>query len=187
MSDVTRILSQIEQGDPSAAEQLLPIVYDELKKMAAAKLSREKPGQTLQPTALVHEAWVRLMGKEGQSVNWANRRHFFGAAAESMRRILVDVARRKARPKHGGNQPRVSLEHVDVAGQDSPDELLLIDEAFDRLASEDPIAADVVKLCYFAGLDVEEAAKLLEISRATAYRHWTYAKAWLHAEVKRRD
>ncbi len=184
MSDVTRILAQIEQGDQKAAVQLLPLVYEELRKLAAQKMAQEKPGQTLQATALVHEAYVRLIGS-GPQQSWDNRRHFFAAAAEAMRRILVDNARRKSRPKHGGDRERMELEQVQPAGSGSPDELLGIDEALERLAAHDETAAQVVKLCYFAGARVEQAAELLGISRATAYRHWTYAKAWLHAEIKR--
>jgi RNA polymerase sigma factor (TIGR02999 family) len=184
MADVTRILSKIEQGDPSAAEQLLPLVYDELRKLAAAKMAQEAPGQTLQATALVHEAYMRLVDVE-KAQHWNSRRHFFGVAAEAMRRILIDNARRKLRPKHGGNRQRVAIEDVEPAGGDAPDRLIQIDEALNRLAEEDQTAAEVVKLCYFGGLDVEQSADLLEISRATAYRHWNYAKAWLHAEVQR--
>ncbi len=186
MSDVTQILSQIESGDPAAAEQLLPLVYDELRKLAEQKLAREKPGQTLQGTALVHEAYLRLVGSDREQ-HWDNRRHFFAAAAEAMRRILVDNARRKSRPKHGGDRERVAFDEVQATRSDSPDELLQIDEALNRLGQEDETAAEVVKLCYFAGLTVEQASEMMGISRATAYRHWTYAKTWLHAEIKRGD
>ena len=186
MSDVTRILSQIEQGDQKAAAQLLPLVYEELRKLAAQKMAQEKPGQTLQATALVHEAYVRLVGSVPQQ-SWDNRRHFFAAAAEAMRRILVDNARRKSRPKHGGDRERIEFDPVPSVGSGSPDELLRIDEALERLAADDETAARVVKLCYFGGVAVEQSAEMLGISRATAYRHWTYAKAWLHAEIKRDD
>lgn len=183
MSDVTRILFQIEAGDPSAAEQLLPLVYDELRRLAAAKLAKEKPGQTLQPSALVHEAWLKIEGRENPQ-RWQNRRHFFAAAAEAMRRILVDNARRKLRIKHGGDRHRVELVNVDVPGGEAPDELLQIHEALDRLASEDATSAALAKLCYFTGLDLEQAAEIEGISRATAYRHFAYAKAWLMREIR---
>jgi RNA polymerase sigma factor (TIGR02999 family) len=185
MTDVTRILAQIQAGESGAAEQLWAVVYDELKKLAAARLHHEPSGQTLQATALVHEAYLRLVGPAGER-EWDNRAHFFAAAAEAMRRILVDNARRKRRLKHGGEHRQVPADDVEPAVDSRPDELLLIDEALDRLAAEDPQAADVVRMCYFAGLAVDEAAGLLGMSRATAYRHWNYAKAWLHAEVRRR-
>ena len=186
MNDVTQILLQIESGDSTAIERLLPLVYDELRKLAAHKMAREKPGQTLQPTALVNEAYLRLVGS-GQQQCWENRRHFFAAVAEAMRRILVDNARRKSRTKHGGGRERIEFEQVEVVSGGSPDELLRIHEVLDRLSEEDATAAEVAKLCYFAGLRVEQSAELLGVSRATAYRHWTYAKAWLHAEIKRAD
>jgi RNA polymerase sigma factor (TIGR02999 family) len=183
MNDVTRILSAIEQGDPQAAAQLLPLVYDELRHLAAQKLSHETPGQTLDATALVHEAYLRLVdGDEGQ--RWDNRGHFFAAAAEAMRRILVENARRKKRERHGGGRQRLDLAEVDPTASTPPDELLALDEALTRLAEEDPQAAEVVKLRYFAGLSVEEAAQALGISRAQAYRQWTYAKAWLRCVVR---
>jgi RNA polymerase sigma factor (TIGR02999 family) len=185
MTDVTRILAQIQSGAPGAAERLWAVVYDELRNLAAAKLHHEPSGQTLEPTALVHEAYLRLIGPAGER-DWDSRAHFFSAAAEAMRRILVDNARRKQRRKHGGGHDRVPLDQAEPADNGSPDELLLIDEALNRLAAEDPQAADVVRMCYFAGLAVDEAAELLGMSRATAYRHWNYAKAWLHAEVRRR-
>jgi len=182
MSDVTRILSQIEQGAPQAAEMLLPLVYDELRKLAAIKLAQEKPGQTLQATALVHDAYVRLVGGDnGQQ--WDSRGHFFAAAAEAMRRILVENARRKGRIRHGGDVKRADLLEIDVATITSPEEILAVDEALTSLAEEDPQAAELVKLCYFAGLSVEQAAEQLGFSRATAYRHWTYARAWLRCEI----
>jgi RNA polymerase sigma factor (TIGR02999 family) len=183
MSDVTRILSQIESGDPLAAEQLLPILYDELRKLAARKLAKEKPGQTLQASALVHEAWLKIADPDNPQ-RWQNRQHFFAAAAEAMRRILVDNARRKMRVKRGGDRPRVAMDTIDVVGGGSPDELLQIDEALDQLATEDATSAALAKLCYFGGLDLEEAAAIEGISRATAYRHWAYAKAWLLREIR---
>jgi RNA polymerase sigma factor (TIGR02999 family) len=156
MSEITRILNAIEQGDPQAAGQLLPLVYDELRQLAAQKLAQEKPGQTLQPTALVHEAYLRLVGK-GEAPNWNSRGHFFAAAAEAMRRILIENARRKSRAKHGGDRRRVNLECADLTVQGSLDELLIIDEAIDKLAAEDPEAAQLVKLRFYAGLSVEAA------------------------------
>jgi RNA polymerase sigma factor (TIGR02999 family) len=178
MSDVTHILSAIEQGDPHAAEQLLPLIYDELRKLAAQKLAQEKPGQTLQATALVHEAYVRLVDVE-EAQRWNSRGHFFAAAAEAMRRILVDQARRKKRDKHGGERRRVPLDEVEPARRDDASELLAIHEALDRLSAEDPQAAQLVGLRYFAGLSVEQAAEALGLPRSTAYVHWSYAKASL--------
>ena len=178
MENVTRILSQIEQGDPQAAEELLPLVYDELRKLAAAKLAQERPGQTLQATALVHEAYVRLVGSEpGQA--WDSRGHFFGAAAEAIRRILVENARRKGRLRRGGDRERVDLE--DVAERDVRDAetVLAVDEALHQLSADDATAAAVVKLHFFAGLSLDETAAALHMSRATAYRQWAYARAWL--------
>jgi RNA polymerase sigma factor (TIGR02999 family) len=186
MSEVTQILNAIEQGDPHAAEQLLPLVYDELRKLAARKLAGEAPGQTLQATALVHEAYLRLVGAE-KSQSWDNRGHFFAAAAEAMRRILIDNARRKGSLKHGGARERVSLESVDLVSLASPDELLAIDDALAKLASEDPDAAQLVKLRYFVGLSVEEAAGMMGLSRTSAYERWTYARAWLHYELHGHD
>jgi RNA polymerase sigma factor (TIGR02999 family) len=183
MSDVTRILSQIDSGDPAAAEQLLPLVYDELRKLAAAKLAHEKPGQTLQATALVHEAYVRLVGSDQNGQSWDNRGHFFAAAAEAMRRILIDQARSHARQKRGGGLGRFDIDSIDVAVQATPDQLLAIDEALDRLAREDAAVFELVRLRYFAGMNVEQAAAALGISVATAYRHWNYARAWLHSEL----
>ena len=182
MSDVTRILSAIEQGDPLASEQLLPLVYDELRKLAAAKLAQEKPGQTLQATALVHEAYVRLVDVD-KAQQWDSRGHFFAAAAEAMRRILVDRAREKGSAKRGGTLKRVDIDAVDVATRATPDQLLAIDDALAKLAREDPSAAKLVELRYFAGLTVDEAGKALGMSTATAYRHWNYARAWLHGEL----
>jgi RNA polymerase sigma factor (TIGR02999 family) len=178
MTDVTRILSAIDQGDPHAAEQLLPLVYDELRRLAAQRLAQEKPGQTLQATALVHEAYVRLVDVE-QPRHWNSRAHFFGAAAEAMRRILVDQARRKQADKRGGQGRRVPLDAADVGFTSPADELLDIDEALTRLAAEDPQAARLIQLRYFAGLSIEDAAEVVGISRSTAYEHWSYARVRL--------
>ena len=178
MSDVTRILSQIEQGDPAAAELLLPLVYDELRKLAAAKLAQEKPGQTLQATALVHDAYIRLVDVE-KAQHWNSRGHFFAAAVESMRRILVDQARRKQALKRGGQGRRVPLDAADVGLNSPADEILDIDEALTRLTAEDPEAARLIQLRYFAGLSIEDAAELVGISRSTAYEHWSYARVRL--------
>jgi RNA polymerase sigma factor (TIGR02999 family) len=178
MNDVTRILSAIEHGDPHAAEQLLPLVYDELRQLAAAKLAHEKPGQTLQATALVHEAYLRLVDVE-KAQHWNSRRHFFAAAAEAMRRILVEQARRKNRHKHGGDHQRVPLDDAQPVYRDDAAELLAIHEALDKLAAEDPEAAQLVQLRYFAGLSVEQAAETMGLPRSTAYGHWAYAKASL--------
>jgi RNA polymerase sigma factor (TIGR02999 family) len=181
MSDVTRILSAIEQGDPHAGAQLLPLVYDELRKLAAQKLVQEKPGQTLQATALVHEAYLRLVDV-AQAQHWNSRGHFFAAAAEAMRRILIDGARRKRRPKHGGDRQRIDLD--EALSLDNPrDDLLALDEALTRLAAQEPIKAELVKLRYFAGLSLEETASILGISPATAKRYWAVARAWLFAEL----
>ncbi len=182
MSDVTRILSAIEHGDPHASEQLLPLVYNELRKLAAAKLTQEKPGQTLQATALVHEAYVRLVDVD-QAQQWDGRGHFFAAAAEAMRRILVEHAREKGSAKRGGTLKRVDIDAVDVATRATPDQLLAIDDALAKLARDDSSAAKLVELRYFAGLTVDEAGQSLGISTATAYRHWNYARAWLHGEL----
>jgi RNA polymerase sigma factor (TIGR02999 family) len=175
MSEVTHLISQIESGDPNAAAELLPLVYDELRRLAAAVLAGEKPGQTLNATALVHEAYVRLSGDR----RYADRRHFFRVAAEAMRRILIDRARQKRRIKHGGELARVPLSEVEAASEASADELLALDEAIDRFAAVDPVKAELVKLRYFAGFPEEEAAAALGISRATASRYWTFARAWL--------
>jgi RNA polymerase sigma factor (TIGR02999 family) len=177
MSEVTRILSTLEQGDPRAAERLLPLVYDELRKLAAQRLAQEKPGQTLQATALVHEVYLRLVDVE-QAQRWNSRGHFFAAAAEAMRRILVEDARRKMRVKRGGGHQRVTLDEV-LSIAEPREDLLALDEALTRLASEDPAKADIVKLRYFAGLSLEEAAACLGISLATAKRRWSVARAWL--------
>jgi RNA polymerase sigma factor (TIGR02999 family) len=180
MNDVTRILLAIERGDPTAAEQLLALVYDELRKLAAQKLAREKPGQTLQPTALVNEVYLRLVGGRG-NLRWNDRGHFFAAAAEAMRSILVGNARRKRRAKHGGGRHRLPLN--DDVPAPAEDDLLALDELLTQLAVDDREAAEVVKLRYFAGLSVEEAAESLGIARATAYRHWAFARAWLLQEM----
>jgi RNA polymerase sigma factor (TIGR02999 family) len=178
MSDVTHILSEIEKGDPHAAEELLPLVYDELRRLAALRLAQENPGQTLQATALVHEAYLRLMGAE-QPPQWSSRGHFFAAAAEAMRRILVDQARRKQAEKRGGGRRRVALELVEAEHAAPADDLLAIDEALTRLAVEDPHAAQLIQLRYFAGLSVEDAAEAIGVSRSKAYQHWAYARARL--------
>jgi RNA polymerase sigma factor (TIGR02999 family) len=185
MNEVTRILNAIDHGDAHAAEQLLPLVYDELRKLAAQKMAGEALGQTLQPTALVHEAYMRLVDAD-KVQHWNSRGHFFAAAAEAMRRILIENARRKKRPKHGGDRQRVDLEHADLARLDSSAELLVIDDAINQLAAEDAQAAQLVKLRYYAGLSVEQAAELVGISRSTAYEHWAYARAWLLREVRGR-
>ena len=178
MSDVTRILGAIERGEATAARDLLPLVYGELKRLAARRLCHEPPGQTLQPTALVHEAYLRLVGPEDQA-RWDGRAHFFAAAAEAMRRILIDNARRKQTEKHGGGRRRLPLEDVTEPAEPPGEDLLALDVALTQLEREDPPKADLVKLHYFTGLSLEEAAAALGISRATAYRHWTYARAWL--------
>jgi RNA polymerase sigma factor (TIGR02999 family) len=182
-SDVTQILSDIERGDPSAAEQLLPLVYDELRRLATQRLAQEKPGQTLQPTALVHEAYLRLVDVD-RVQHWNSRGHFFAAAAEAMRRILIDNARRKKADKRGGRRVRVSLDRgADALTVVPPDELLALDEALEKLGRHDPVAGQLVKLRYYAGLSVEQAAGALGISSATAYRHWTFGRAWLHGQL----
>jgi RNA polymerase sigma factor (TIGR02999 family) len=187
MTEVSRILSAIEEGDPYAAEQLLPLVYDELRRLAAQKLAHEKPGQTLQETALVHEAYVRLVGSgdaaERRPQRWENQGHFFASAAEAMRRILIDRAREKRSQKRGGGRKRLDIDALDLAIQATPDQLLALDDALAKLAREDAAAARLVELRYFAGLTVEEAGKALDMSTATAYRHWKYARAWLHGEL----
>ena len=183
MSDITLILGRVEQGDPNAAEELLPLVYQELRKLAAAKMAGEAPGQTLQPTALVHEAWLRLAGAQHQQ--WNSRGHFFAAAAEAMRRILIDNARRKARVRHGKDLVRVDLDSVDVALETEPDTLLAMDEALDQLARRDPLKAQLVKLRYFVGLSIPEAGRTLGLSESTAKRYWAFARAWLYNELNR--
>jgi RNA polymerase sigma factor (TIGR02999 family) len=182
MSEVTQILAAVERGDTHAAEQLLPLVYDELRKLAAARMAEEKPGQTLQPTALVHEAYVRLVGPDaGQA--WNGRGHFFAAAAEAMRRILVEQARRKNSLKRGSGRRRAEPDEIAAPADYQTDELLSVSDAVDDLAREDPVKAELVKLRYFAGLSVQDAADALGISRATADRYWAYAKVWLYCRV----
>jgi RNA polymerase sigma factor (TIGR02999 family) len=182
MSEVTRILSAIEQGDPHAAEQLLPLVYDELRKLAAQKVAQEKPGQTLEATALVHEAYLRLVDVK-QAQYWNSRGHFFAAAAEAMRRILVDNARRKKAEKRGGASRRVHVDPEELAAQQREDKLIALDEALAKLQTQDPLKAELVKLRYFAGFTIKEAAAALGISTATADRYWEYARAWLQREM----
>jgi RNA polymerase sigma factor (TIGR02999 family) len=193
MSEVTRILTAIEQGHPQASERLLPLVYDELRTLAAQRLAREAPGQTLEATALVHEAYVRLVTPPrsppcnggGAGVRWDSRGHFFAAAAEAMRRILVESARRKRTRKHGGGLVRHVLDNVQLAAPELGEDLLALDDALDLLAKEDPIKAELIKLRHFAGLTIDQAAAALHISPATADRHWAYARAWLHDAIKR--
>ena len=180
MADITQILTEIEEGDPTAAEQLLPLVYDELRKLAAAKMAQEKPGQTLQATALVHEAYLRLMGCNHQ---WSSRGHFFGAAAEAMRRILVENARRKAGPQAGGELQRLDISCIDPESRAADVNLLELDEALEKLAAKDARKAELVKLRFFAGLTNEQAAHMLGITPRTAYADWSYAKAWLRVEM----
>ena len=181
MTDVTRILNAIEQGDARAADKLLPVVYQELRRLAAYKLSHEAPGQTLQATALVHEAYIRLVGSEAQ--DWGSRTHFFTAAAEAMRRILIDNARRKQRLKRGGGQQKVNLNDAELAIEGPSDDLIALDEALVKLASIDKVKADLVKLRYFAGLTLKQAAGILNLSERTAKRHWTHARAWLYRQI----
>lgn len=181
MTDITRILQQIDEGDPSLSGELLPLVYEELQQLARAKLSREIPGQTLQATDLVHEAYLRIVGNSRS--NWDSRGHFFAAAAEAMRRILIERARRRKAEKHGGGLNRISFADDAFAVEVSPDRMLALDEALNRLASDDQLAAETVKLRAFAGLSMEETAKALGIASATAYRHWSYGRAWLIAEL----
>ena len=181
MSDVTRILQSLETGD-AKADELLPLVYAELRKLAAAKMANESPNQTLQPTALVHEAWLRLTGNE--NVQWNGRAHFFGAAAEAMRRILIDSARRKRALRHGGNQRRLDVDEIEIAAPAKDDELLAMNEALEKFAALDGQKAELVKLRYFIGLTIEEAAEILGISIPTAKRWWTYARAWLYQQIQ---
>lgn len=182
MPDVTQLLHAIEAGEPKAAEQLLPLVYDELRRLAAGKMEREKPGQTLQATALVHEAWLRLAGSDPQ--RWDSRRHFFAAAAESMRRILVEKARRRLRIRHGGGLERVDLDAVEIPGGVREEHLVAMDEALGRLARDEPSKAEVVKLRYFVGMTNRETAEALGLSEATVERHWSFAKAWLFSQIQ---
>ena len=186
MTNITRILSAIEQGDPSAAEQLLPLVYDELRKLAAQRMAQEQPGQTLQATALVHEAYIRLVDVD-KAQHWDSRRHFFAAAAEAMRRILIESARRKRSLKAGGAIRRVDLDDADVAVDDTCDDLLALDDALSKLSAEDPAAAELAKLRLYAGLSIDEAAQSLGMSRRTGFRHWTYARAFLQLQMQTDD
>ena len=183
MSDVTRILDACSE-DPKAADELLPLVYQELRRLAAARMANEAPGQTLQATALVHEAWIRLLGPEGNQQSWGNRAHFFAAAAEAMRRILIERARKKKRVKHGGDLKRIDLAAIDVAENVDPDVLLEMDEALEKLAVEDPQAVELIKLRFFIGLEMTEIAKTMEISERTAYRMWVFSRAWLYKELR---
>jgi RNA polymerase sigma factor (TIGR02999 family) len=185
MSDVTRILAAIECGDVRAVDELFPLVYQELRQLAAQRMSKERPGQTLQATGLVHEAYLRLVG--GAEQDWSSSKHFFSAAAEAMRRILVENARRKQSMKHGGGRKRVALEKAALITDNdtAADELIALDEAIERLSEKDKVKADLVKLRYFAGLTTEQTAEILEISRATAVRYWTYARAWLFDKIRK--
>lgn len=181
--DVTQLLSAIESGEPDAADQLLPLVYNELRRLAAYKMAHEQPGQTLQPTALVHEAWIRLAGSTAQ--RWKDRRHFFGAAAEAMRRILIDRARKRNRTRHGRGLQRVELQEIEIAQTATDVQLLAIDEALQKLAAESPERAELVKLRYYVGMSIPDAAEALGISESTAKRQWNYARLWLFKELKR--
>ena len=183
VSDVTRILDAVQRGDPTAAEQLLPLVYEELRKLAAARMANEAAGHTLQPTALVHEAWLRLTGTDPH-VQFANRAHFFAAAAEAMRRILIERARRKGAGKRGGDWQRIDLDKVDIATDADDDTLLLVNEAIEKLAKEDASAAEIAKLRFFGGLTLEEAAQVLGVTERTANRYWAFARVWLFQEMR---
>lgn len=183
MSEVTRILQSMESGEANHAEELLPLVYEELRKLAAAKMANESSTQTLQPTALVHEAWLRLTGNE--NIHWNGRAHFFGAAAEAMRRILIDNARRKQALRHGGNLKQIDIADIDVAAVDKEDELVAMNEALNEFAAVDKQKAELVKLRYFIGLTIDEAAKILGVSVPTANRWWVFARAWLYARIRR--
>ena len=183
ITDVANLLSALAHGDPKAGEQLLPLVYEELRRLAAQRLADEAPGQTLQPTALVHEAYLRLTGKNGADQNWDGLSHFFSAAAEAMRRVLVENARRKQRIKRGGDRQRIALEAAESLVQAPSEDLVALDEALIRLTAHDPVKAEVVKLRFFAGLTMPEVARTLDTSLATAERHWTYARTWLYAEL----
>ena len=182
VGDLTRILEAAEKGDPNAADQLLPLVYDELRKLAAAKLTQEQPGQTLQPTALVHEAWLRLIGSGDEQ--WNGRAHFFGAAAEAMRRILIENARRKKALRHGGGLAKLDIYEMEIASPEKDEEALAVDEVLEKLAGENKPMAELVKLRYFVGLTAEEAAEILGISIRTADRWWSYSRAWLYQEIE---
>src|SRR5436190_3085730 len=185
MSDVTRILTAIEQGDANAADKLLPLVYEELRKLAAHRMANEAANHTLQPTALVHEAWMRLVGN--QNPKFANRAHFFAAAAEAMRRILIDNDRRKRALRHGGGQQRVEFEQAELASATDDDQLLAVNEALDKLAAQNKLEAELVKLRYFVGMTLEEAAEVLGISARTANNYWAHARAWLFRELKAKN
>ena len=182
MSDITRILEAAQNGDPKAAEELLPLVYEELRRLAASRMANEAAGHTLQPTALVHEAWLRLTGNENQK--WDGRGHFFAAAAEAMRRILIDRARRKRAVRHGGEQQRVDIQEVDLASPSDDEQLLALSDALDKLAIDHKVEAELVKLRYFIGMTIDEAATTLDISPRTAKYYWTHARAWLFSEIK---
>ena len=183
MTDVTRILNAIEQGDAQATDKLLPLVYEELRRLATQKMLNEQPGQTLQPTALVHETYLRLVGEGAQG--WKSRGHFFGAAVEAMRRILVERARMKHRIRHGGDHHRVEMEQFECIAEEPSEELLALDEALAKLSEQEPLKADLVKLRYFAGLTAEQVAEVLNIAKATADRYWAYARAWLFNEIRK--
>ena len=187
MSDVTRILEAAQQGDPKAADEMLPLVYDELRRLAAHKMANEAAGHTLQPTALVHEAWLRLVGNQRQNQSWEGRAHFFAAAAEAMRRILIERARRKRAVRHGGDQQRVDVQEVDLASPADDDQLLAVSDALDKLAVQHKVEAELVKLRYFVGMTNEEAAEVLGISPRAAKYYWTHARAWLFREIGRED
>jgi RNA polymerase sigma factor (TIGR02999 family) len=182
MNDITRLLVRVEHGDPQAAEELLPLVYGELRRLAAQKMGREAPGHTLQPTALVHEAWLRISGNEPSK--WNGRDHFFAAAAEAMRRILVESARRKRAVRHGGGKQRLAIEDLEIAAELKEDQLLALDEALETLTRQDKVKAEVVKLRFFVGLTNEETAEILGLSVPTAKRYWAYARAWLYREIR---
>jgi len=182
VNDLTRILNRVQQGDPKAAEELLPLVYEELRRLAAQKMANAAAGHTLQPTALVHEAWLRLGGD--QQLRWQNRAHFFAAAGEAMRRILIEKARRRRRRRHGGGQERVDLDEIEIAAPEDDDRLLAVHEALDRLAHEDLVKSDVVKLRFFVGLSDREVAEALGISERTVERCWAYAKVWLLRAIR---
>jgi RNA polymerase sigma factor (TIGR02999 family) len=183
MGDVTQLLGSIEQGDPKAAEELLPLVYEELRRLAAIKMANEAAGQTLQPTALVHEAWLRLVQSRDQT--WKGRGHFFAAAAEAMRRILIDKARSKNRVRHGQGLSRVNIDQVDVAVGSDDETLIRVDAALEKLAQEDPVKAELLKLRFFVGLTIAEAGQTLGLSESTSKRYWAYSRAWLYNELKR--
>lgn len=183
MSDVSQLLGAIEQGDPKAAEELLPLIYEELRRLAAFKMANEAAGQTLQPTALVHEAWLRLVQSKDQK--WKGRGHFFAAAAEAMRRILIDKARSKNRVRHGQGLSRVNIDHIDVAVDSDDETLLRVDAALEKLAQEDPVKAELLKLRFFVGLSIAEAGQALGLSESTAKRYWAYSRAWIYNELKR--